>query len=243
MFKWLWIISVSVLLSWQTPAFAGSDGASTTTDIVTRIQDEGYMVTKITRTWLGRILVVAHNDKFLREVVVNRRSGDILRDSLFYLPGSNTRIARPVPNNNWQGFEDKGQSSSVGRTQGRSGNQATATGASQTAEQESAPSDNNTDTAGTTGTDTEAASTDAVGDIDATDSGNVGDTDTADTDAGDTDAADTDAGDTDAGDTDAGDTDAGDTDAGDTDAGDTDAGDTDAGDTDAGGDSSGDSTE
>ncbi len=183
MLKWLGIISVSVLLSWQTPAFAGSDVAATTTDVVTRMQDEGFTVTKISKTWLGRILVTAHNDEFLREVVFNRRSGDILHDSLFNLPGNDTRFASPDPS----GLESNEQMTSVGRAQGQDGNQAGAVGAS-SAEQASASSDNSTDTAGRPGTDTDAASTDATAD--------TGDTDTGDTDTGDADVGDTDVGDT-----------------------------------------------
>ncbi len=51
--------------------------------IVERLQTEGYTVTDIRRSWLGRIVVVAQTDQALREVVVNRTSGEILRDRLF----------------------------------------------------------------------------------------------------------------------------------------------------------------
>ena len=41
---------------------------------------EGYEVTSISRTWLGRILIKASNGSIEREIVVNRGSGEIIHD-------------------------------------------------------------------------------------------------------------------------------------------------------------------
>ena len=54
--------------------------------IVARIEAEGFFVTDIHRTWLGRILITAEDADHLREVVLNRTTGEILRDRLFSLP-------------------------------------------------------------------------------------------------------------------------------------------------------------
>lgn len=48
------------------------------------LQGEGYKVSVVRRTWLGRILIVAKKGPILREVVLNRRSGAILNDQIFH---------------------------------------------------------------------------------------------------------------------------------------------------------------
>ena len=54
--------------------------------LISRLEAEGYAITEIKRTWLGRILILSSNGEYLRETVLNRRSGEILRDRLFNLP-------------------------------------------------------------------------------------------------------------------------------------------------------------
>lgn len=94
--KWLWITTALVLLLGQAPANA--QGSEITGPVVSRIESQGYTISRIARTWLGRIVITAHDGRNLREVVVNRTNGEILRDSLFPLPDS---LNTPVP-------EDKG---------------------------------------------------------------------------------------------------------------------------------------
>lgn len=81
-------------------AFGASTGAAKadqdfTTPIVARLEDEGFAVTRIKRTWLGRILIVSQNDEYLREVVINPHTGEILRDKLFALDGTSA-VASPM---------------------------------------------------------------------------------------------------------------------------------------------------
>ncbi|MGD9863377.1 MAG: hypothetical protein AB7S99_09210 [Pseudodonghicola sp.] len=51
--------------------------------VIQSLQAEGYVVTDVSRTLLGRILITSHNDRYLREVVLNRRTGAIIDDQLF----------------------------------------------------------------------------------------------------------------------------------------------------------------
>lgn len=48
--------------------------------ITTLLTDEGYMIIRVERTLLGRIQVWAERGVVRREIVINRRSGEILRD-------------------------------------------------------------------------------------------------------------------------------------------------------------------
>ncbi len=54
--------------------------------LIMRLEAEGFTITEIKRTWLGRILILSSNGEYLRETVLNRRSGEILRDRRFDMP-------------------------------------------------------------------------------------------------------------------------------------------------------------
>ena len=94
--KHFWISSLLVLLLWQHPARAEPD---ITKPVISRLESEGFAVAGIKRTWLGRIVITARNRQNLREVVLNRTSGEVLRDSLFSLPEPANPIARSSPDN------------------------------------------------------------------------------------------------------------------------------------------------
>lgn len=51
--------------------------------IIADIEADGYTITDIARSWLGRIVITARKGGRLREVVLNRSSGEILRDQRF----------------------------------------------------------------------------------------------------------------------------------------------------------------
>lgn len=51
--------------------------------VVDAIEADGYTITKIARSWLGRTVITARNANGLREVVLNRQSGEVLRDQTF----------------------------------------------------------------------------------------------------------------------------------------------------------------
>lgn len=48
--------------------------------IVVWLQDQGFTEFEVKRTWLGRIKIEAYADGIEREIIVNGRTGEILRD-------------------------------------------------------------------------------------------------------------------------------------------------------------------
>lgn len=76
------VIALVVLLWSPDPVVAESGVAK---PVVKLVEEQGYAVTEISRTWLGRILITAQNDDYLREVVLNRTTGQIIRDRVFPL--------------------------------------------------------------------------------------------------------------------------------------------------------------
>jgi hypothetical protein len=48
--------------------------------IVEQLQAEGYSSISTERTWLGRMRIVAENDRGQREIVINPNNGEVLRD-------------------------------------------------------------------------------------------------------------------------------------------------------------------
>lgn len=46
----------------------------------TLLMNQGFVIIRVERTFLGRIQVWAQRGKIRREIVFNRRSGEILRD-------------------------------------------------------------------------------------------------------------------------------------------------------------------
>src|SRR6056297_1653480 len=60
---------------------AGMAQAQTAQDrIVQQLRDQGFDEIEITRTWLGRVRIVAEEDDTLREIILNPTTGAILRD-------------------------------------------------------------------------------------------------------------------------------------------------------------------
>jgi hypothetical protein len=49
-------------------------------DVVTSLKAEGYEITDVSKTWLGRIKIVATSKANLREVIVSRTTGEVLSD-------------------------------------------------------------------------------------------------------------------------------------------------------------------
>lgn len=64
--------------------------------VIAQLQSEGYEVTEVRRSWLGRIVITALDGTDLREVVLNRSSGEILRDRVFAQQGRPNRDG-PAP--------------------------------------------------------------------------------------------------------------------------------------------------
>ena len=65
--------------------------------IVSRIEADGYVIVEVKRTWLGRILITAENGENLREVVIHRKSDEVLRDRVFALDANAKENAGKVP--------------------------------------------------------------------------------------------------------------------------------------------------
>jgi hypothetical protein len=49
-------------------------------DLVLMLQEQGYTRFWVTRTWLGRLRIRAISDTFRREIIMNPKTGEILRD-------------------------------------------------------------------------------------------------------------------------------------------------------------------
>ena len=61
-------------------AFAGATLADPADDIAAELRADGYRNIQIERTLLGRIRITAETDSLRREIVIDRGSGEILRD-------------------------------------------------------------------------------------------------------------------------------------------------------------------
>lgn len=76
------IVSAIVI---ATITAAGPAAAQETdvSDVVRTLRAEGFQVTRIGRTWLGRIRIEAKDEDTLREVILSRSTGEILQDATF----------------------------------------------------------------------------------------------------------------------------------------------------------------
>lgn len=81
-------LCLAVPVQAQDTAAAGDRSAP----VIARIESEGFTISSVRRTLLGRTLIVSQNGMALREVVLNRFTGEILRDRQFPLD-ENARTA------------------------------------------------------------------------------------------------------------------------------------------------------
>lgn len=65
----------AVALMAAAPAFAGVE-----TDVVRQLKSQGYRSITVTNTLLGRTRILAHKNGGTREIILNPRTGEILRD-------------------------------------------------------------------------------------------------------------------------------------------------------------------
>ena len=63
-------------LATALPAMAGS----LPDEIVRQLRNQGFRNIRVSRTWLGRTRILAFRGEIRREIVVNPRTGEILRD-------------------------------------------------------------------------------------------------------------------------------------------------------------------
>jgi len=86
-----------------TPSFAQSSGQSQTIaegsivvasleyqNVISDLRSDGYKIVKVSRTLLGRIRILARNKVHTREVVVSRTTGEIKRDVVRAIQGSDS---------------------------------------------------------------------------------------------------------------------------------------------------------
>lgn len=48
--------------------------------VTSQLVEQGYTEIEVTRTWLGRMHIQAHNEAHEREIVINPLTGELLRD-------------------------------------------------------------------------------------------------------------------------------------------------------------------
>lgn len=78
MIKKVSLITATAFLLGSTSAIA----QNVQEQIVQKLRSEGYTQIEISRSFFGRLRIEAHKDNFERELVVNPRTGVILRDHL-----------------------------------------------------------------------------------------------------------------------------------------------------------------
>lgn len=84
MTRWTTLLALCTTLS-----VAGHAYASTPLERLTALlESQGYTVTEIEKTWLGRLRIEASNGSKEREIVIDRATGEILRDTLSHEEGA-----------------------------------------------------------------------------------------------------------------------------------------------------------
>ncbi len=78
MLRHIKIILVVLLAVAAVPAFSGE--ASPVETVASELADQGYEVARVSKTFWGRVKIVARKDDLEREVILNPNTGEILRD-------------------------------------------------------------------------------------------------------------------------------------------------------------------
>lgn len=78
MLRHIKIILVVLLTASAAPAFSGA--ATPVETVSAQLADQGYQVETVSKTFWGRVKIVAVKDDREREVIVNPKTGEILRD-------------------------------------------------------------------------------------------------------------------------------------------------------------------
>jgi hypothetical protein len=97
-------LALAVALSMAGPAAANE----LTDEVTTALVSQGYEITQMNRTWLGRVRIVAESDEVRREIVINPYTGEVLRDYSVLLANAEEE---PAERRNL--FEDNDDSSSA----------------------------------------------------------------------------------------------------------------------------------
>lgn len=117
--KWMilsaFLASLGAGLGAGAPAFA----ADYTDTVIAELQSQGYGRIETEVTWLGRVRIVARRDEGSREIILNPRTGEILRDlwllstgeagrSLLIGGGTDDGIDDGDIDDDWDGDDDDG---------------------------------------------------------------------------------------------------------------------------------------
>lgn len=76
------ILGLIISLALAAPTIAEAQTSGAETQIVRELTEEGYWEIRITRTWLGRLRILAVGEQGVREIVIHPSTGVILRDYL-----------------------------------------------------------------------------------------------------------------------------------------------------------------
>lgn len=82
------LLGLMAAASLGLPAWAGYAD-----DVVAQLTLQGYQDITMTRTWLGRVRILAFRDGGTREIVLNPRTGEILRDLWTAMDGSTRTVS------------------------------------------------------------------------------------------------------------------------------------------------------
>ncbi len=78
-----------IISTFAALATAGTAAAESFQDlIIAQLHGQGFTSIKISRTFLGRVRIVARSNKYEREIILNPRTGEILRDYWVALDGT-----------------------------------------------------------------------------------------------------------------------------------------------------------
>jgi hypothetical protein len=112
------LASLLAVLSLSAEAFAQSSVAD---DVVARLQSSGYTISNVRKSWLGRIVVTASNETLEREIVLNRTSGEVIRDQTFEITPETRNNPERRPNSGADKQGPKGSGGPEGNETGGDG--------------------------------------------------------------------------------------------------------------------------
>ncbi len=88
------VLVTAFSLSGTVPALADNED-----DIIERLVEAGFGQIEVTRTLLGRVRIVAFKGNIRRELVINPRTGEILRDVTLVAEGGKSSPGSPKGKN------------------------------------------------------------------------------------------------------------------------------------------------
>jgi uncharacterized membrane protein YgcG len=121
---------------------SGAMAAGVEAGIAAQLSAQGYDQILVETTWLGRLKITAHKDDSLREIVVNPRTGEILRDILRKKDGTVTpRLSEASSSGSSDSSGSSGSDSSGSGSSGGSGHSGDDDGGDDSSDGESDGSD------------------------------------------------------------------------------------------------------